>query len=74
LLDATNRKPLADREIQYGVRFLNSKQTARPRVASVIGSAGAVKTDTDGRFKLVGLMIGAKYDVDVPIHEEAIAG
>ena len=70
LLDATKQKPLAGREMQYGVRVCDLKADGTPTGCFSNWFGGTVTTDADGRFKLAGLMIGGKYDLDVVIHAE----
>ena len=69
LLDEKSGKPLRNREIQYGVRIYDLKSDGTPSGCSSSRFGGTVRTDSDGRFKVAGLMIDAKYDFDVPDQE-----
>jgi beta-lactamase regulating signal transducer with metallopeptidase domain/uncharacterized GH25 family protein/thiol-disulfide isomerase/thioredoxin len=65
LLDATNEKPVANREIQYGVRVYELNEDGKPANCWCSRFGGTVTTDAEGRFKLSGLMMDAKYEFDV---------
>ncbi|MCX7424273.1 MAG: carboxypeptidase regulatory-like domain-containing protein, partial [Planctomycetia bacterium] len=70
LVDATNGQPLADREIQYGVRIHDLKPDGSQAESWSTRFGGTTKSDAEGRFTLEGLTVGAEYDLSVPVQVE----
>jgi hypothetical protein len=66
LLDATTSAPLAGREIVYGVRVPIGDDDAPWRTSF----GGKATTNDDGTFKLVDLIVGQPYEINVTIRAE----
>jgi thiol-disulfide isomerase/thioredoxin len=61
-------KPVADRELTYGIRIYQGEPVRSPFMDSF---GGATKTDTQGRFSLVGLVPAEAYQLNVKIDEHS---
>jgi beta-lactamase regulating signal transducer with metallopeptidase domain len=64
LIAKSDGQPLAHRRIEYAIRI----ELPNGRLMHRFG--GETRTDASGRFILEGLMVGAKYHLNLPLHEE----
>jgi thiol-disulfide isomerase/thioredoxin len=61
-------KPVGDRELTYGIRIFQGEPLRSPFSDSF---GGTTKTDTQGRFSLVGLVPGEAYQLNVKIDDHS---
>ena len=64
LVDKADGRPIGNRRIEYGIRIVSPGGGISHRLW------GETTTDASGRFLLEGLVAGAKYALNLPMHEE----
>ncbi|WP_198000242.1 carboxypeptidase regulatory-like domain-containing protein [Gimesia alba] len=61
LVDAKTQQPMQEREISYGVKVHLGNNNAPWRTSF----GGKTTTDKEGRFEIVNLVLGQKYDINL---------
>ncbi|MCA9097867.1 MAG: carboxypeptidase regulatory-like domain-containing protein, partial [Planctomycetaceae bacterium] len=65
LIDDESDRPMANRELRYGVRVFLEGQFGSFRDCF----GGAIRTDAEGKFELTGLVPGNEYHVVLPLEK-----
>lgn len=64
LIDAKTKQPMQEREVSYGVKVYEGDKNSPFRTSF----GGKTTTDQAGRFEIVNLILGQKYDINLVSH------